>query len=117
MDIIDKAIEFENRKHKFVTTSDRILASREVKSLIFKRDVSSEASYEHKAFSFYAKEESDTRIKIMDFTGQIIYTQKEFFGKDKHSFQLDVSHFESGIYVLSFFSKDKMHTKRFVVKE
>lgn len=34
MDIIDKAIEFENRKHKFVTTSDRILASREVKSLI-----------------------------------------------------------------------------------
>jgi len=34
MDIIDKAIEFENRDHKFVTTSDRILASREVKSLI-----------------------------------------------------------------------------------
>ena len=34
MDIIDKALEFENRKHKFVTTSDRILASREVKSLI-----------------------------------------------------------------------------------
>lgn len=34
MEIIDKAIEFENRKHKFVTTSDRILASREVKSLI-----------------------------------------------------------------------------------
>lgn len=34
MDIIEKAIEFENRKHKFVTTSDRILASREVKSLI-----------------------------------------------------------------------------------
>ncbi len=34
MDILDKAIEFENRKHKFVTTSDRILASREVKSLI-----------------------------------------------------------------------------------
>lgn len=34
MDIINKALEFENRKHKFVTTSDRILASREVKSLI-----------------------------------------------------------------------------------
>ncbi|MEQ6123401.1 hypothetical protein AAON49_04290 [Pseudotenacibaculum sp. MALMAid0570] len=34
MDIIEKALEFENRKHKFVTTSDRILASREVKSLI-----------------------------------------------------------------------------------
>ena len=34
MDILDKAIEFENRKHKFVTTSDRILASREVKGLI-----------------------------------------------------------------------------------
>lgn len=67
--------------------------------------------------SFYAKEDSDTRIKVMDFTGKILYTQKEFFGKDKHSFQLDVSHFESGIYVLSFFSKNKMHTKRFVVKE
>ncbi len=34
MDIIEKALEFENRKHKFVTTSDRILASREVKGLI-----------------------------------------------------------------------------------
>lgn len=34
MDIIEKALEFENRKHRFVTTSDRILASREVKSLI-----------------------------------------------------------------------------------
>lgn len=34
MSLIDKALEFENRKFKFVTTSDRILASREVKSLI-----------------------------------------------------------------------------------
>jgi hypothetical protein len=34
MDIVQKAMEFETRKHKFVTTSDRILASREVKSLI-----------------------------------------------------------------------------------
>ncbi len=33
-DIIEKALEFENRKHKFVTTSDRIVASREVKGLI-----------------------------------------------------------------------------------
>tara|TARA_R110002073_G_scaffold306012_5_gene475214 strand:+ start:58264 stop:58491 length:228 start_codon:yes stop_codon:yes gene_type:complete len=34
MDIIERALEFENRKHKFITTSDRIVASREVKSLI-----------------------------------------------------------------------------------
>ena len=34
MTLIEKAIEFETRKHKFITTSDRILASREVKSLI-----------------------------------------------------------------------------------
>ena len=34
MEIIEKALEFENRKHKFITTSDRIVASREVKSLI-----------------------------------------------------------------------------------
>lgn len=34
MDLIDRALEFENRKFKFPTTSDRILASREVKSLI-----------------------------------------------------------------------------------
>lgn len=34
MDTIDRATEFENRKHKFITTSDRIIASREVKSLI-----------------------------------------------------------------------------------
>lgn len=32
--LIEKAVEFENRKFKFVTTSDRILASREVKDLI-----------------------------------------------------------------------------------
>ena len=34
MDIIDRATEFEHRKHKFITTSDRIIASREVKGLI-----------------------------------------------------------------------------------
>jgi len=34
MEIIEKAKEFEVRKHKFITTSDRIIASREAKSLI-----------------------------------------------------------------------------------
>lgn len=34
MDLIAKALEFENRKFSFKTTSDRILASREVKDLI-----------------------------------------------------------------------------------
>ncbi len=36
MDIIEKALEFENKKLTFITTSDRILASREVKNLILK---------------------------------------------------------------------------------
>ena len=31
---MEKALEFENRKHSFKTTSDRIMASREVKDLI-----------------------------------------------------------------------------------
>lgn len=34
MEIIDKALEFEKRKLSFQTTSDRIVASREVKALI-----------------------------------------------------------------------------------
>jgi len=34
MELIKKAIEFENRKMRFPTTNDRILASREAKSLI-----------------------------------------------------------------------------------
>ncbi|TCI91773.1 hypothetical protein [Tenacibaculum sp. M341] len=34
MTLVEKALEFENRKFKFVTTSDRILASREAKALI-----------------------------------------------------------------------------------
>ncbi|CAL2060819.1 hypothetical protein [Tenacibaculum sp. 190524A05c] len=34
MTLIEKATEFENRKFKFITTSDRILASREAKALI-----------------------------------------------------------------------------------
>ena len=34
MELIKKAIEFENRKMRFPTTSDRIIASREAKSLI-----------------------------------------------------------------------------------
>jgi len=34
MDIIEHALEFEQRKQTFITTSDRIVASREVKSLI-----------------------------------------------------------------------------------
>ena len=34
MDTINKALEFENRKFSFKTTSDRILAAREAKELI-----------------------------------------------------------------------------------
>lgn len=34
MDLVQKALEFENRKMRFPTTSDRILAVREAKSLI-----------------------------------------------------------------------------------
>mgnify|MGYP001114709818 CR=1 FL=1 len=34
MELIQKALEFEKRKMRFPTTSDRILASREAKSLI-----------------------------------------------------------------------------------
>ena len=34
MDILEKALEFENRKFSFKTTSDRILAAREAKDII-----------------------------------------------------------------------------------
>ena len=34
MDTLEKAIEFENRKFSFNTTSDRIVAAREAKDLI-----------------------------------------------------------------------------------
>ncbi|QFZ53638.1 hypothetical protein FEZ18_01890 [Oceanihabitans sp. IOP_32] len=34
MEILDKALEFEQRKHTFKTTSERIESSREVKELI-----------------------------------------------------------------------------------
>ena len=34
MDIIEKAKEFESRKFKFKNTSERVIASREVKELI-----------------------------------------------------------------------------------
>ena len=34
IEIIDKAIEFENRKHVYKSTNEKIVASREVKSLI-----------------------------------------------------------------------------------
>lgn len=34
MDLMEKALEFEQRKLSFTTTSERIQASREVKSLI-----------------------------------------------------------------------------------
>ncbi|TXD51241.1 MULTISPECIES: hypothetical protein [unclassified Polaribacter] len=34
MELLDRALEFEHRKFSFKTTSDRILASREVKALI-----------------------------------------------------------------------------------
>ena len=33
-EIIDKATEFENRKHVYKSTNEKIVASREVKSLI-----------------------------------------------------------------------------------
>ena len=34
MELLERAIEFENRKFSFKNTSDRIIASREVKALI-----------------------------------------------------------------------------------
>jgi len=34
MEILDRAVEFENRKFSFKTTSDRIVAAREAKELI-----------------------------------------------------------------------------------
>jgi len=34
MDLINKALEFETRKMRFPTTSDRIIAAREAKELI-----------------------------------------------------------------------------------
>ncbi|MBT8245162.1 MAG: hypothetical protein HKP48_04490 [Winogradskyella sp.] len=34
MDILNRAVEFENRKFSFKTTSDRIVAAREAKELI-----------------------------------------------------------------------------------
>jgi hypothetical protein len=34
MELIEKALEFENRKMRFPTTSDRVLATREAKALI-----------------------------------------------------------------------------------
>jgi hypothetical protein len=34
MDLVKKALEFEERKMRFPTTSDRVLASREAKALI-----------------------------------------------------------------------------------
>jgi hypothetical protein len=34
MNLSERAVEFENRKFSFKTTSDRIVASREVKALI-----------------------------------------------------------------------------------
>ena len=34
MKIIEKAIEFENRKHTYKSTNEEIVASREVKNLI-----------------------------------------------------------------------------------
>jgi hypothetical protein len=34
MDAIEKALEFENRKFSFKTTSDRIIAAREAKDVI-----------------------------------------------------------------------------------
>ena len=36
MDLMKKAIEFEERKHSFKNTSERILASREAKELILR---------------------------------------------------------------------------------
>jgi hypothetical protein len=34
MNLLERALEFENRKFSFKTTSDRILASREVQALV-----------------------------------------------------------------------------------
>lgn len=34
MELIEKAIEFENRKHVYKSTNEKIVASREVKNLI-----------------------------------------------------------------------------------
>ncbi len=67
--------------------------------------------------SFYAIGNSDLRINILDFSGKEVFSKKQFFGKDKHSLQLDVSQLEAGIYVVSFFSESKMHSEKFIIEE
>ena len=39
MELIEKALEYEKRKMKFPTTSDRIMAAREAKDLILSLNV------------------------------------------------------------------------------
>tara|TARA_B100000524_G_scaffold127540_1_gene62921 strand:+ start:219 stop:440 length:222 start_codon:yes stop_codon:yes gene_type:complete len=34
MEVIEKALEFENRKHTYKSTNEKIVASREIKNLI-----------------------------------------------------------------------------------
>tara|TARA_B100001564_G_C20634493_1_gene669000 strand:+ start:569 stop:790 length:222 start_codon:yes stop_codon:yes gene_type:complete len=34
MEVIDRALEFENRKHTYKSTNEKIVASREIKNLI-----------------------------------------------------------------------------------
>lgn len=67
--------------------------------------------------SFYVEENADIRIKVLDFSGKVIFTKKQFFEKDKHSFQLEVSELEAGMYFVSFFSKDKMYSEKFMIEE
>ena len=53
MDTLEKALEFENRKFSFKTTSDRIIAAREAKDIILEVN------------ELYKKEKDAKRMDLM----------------------------------------------------
>ena len=70
MDLIDKALEFETRKMRFPTTSDRVLAAREAKSLIL-------------SLNEIYKENKD--VKIMDIMKRLTVIKKRIENASKEN--------------------------------
>jgi len=78
MDILDRAVEFENRKFSFKTSSDRIVAAREAKEIIlavnevYKQKKRCQINGLNEA-SYCNKTKNRKTLKRSSFNGSIIW--------------------------------------------
>ncbi len=72
-------------------------------------------SSEYLNISFYAPEEMEVQLIIFDMSGRVIEVQNLTLENDKQEIQIDVTSYESGIYMVSLVGEKGRVVEKFTV--